>query len=325
MISRLPHGLLLQLFLQLGMKLKHVYRVISFTQGNFMNEWVQYCTRKRSAARNEFEKAFWKLIVNAVYGKTIERLEDRECVKICRSKEELLQAVSKTDYKRQIIINEELVIVCSRRSLVYYDKPYYIGFSILEISRYVMYNYFYNVLRKYFVDPKKLQVLYSDTDSYILKILTNNLIEDLKNLKPTLDFSNLPKKHPLYDPSCKSKLFYFKEEFALLPILRFVSLGSKVYATETVCCIDYNCHKDDNCEKNPCLGKLYGNVICNEKLVLKGITKIAKNNFAFDDYLSCLTDQISKRALEYRIQSKKQVISSTVVKKITLAGFSDKR
>ena len=124
MISRLLHGLLLQLFLQLGMELKHVYRVISFTQGNFMNEWVQYCTRKRSAARNEFEKAFWKLIVNAVYGKTIERLEDRECVKICRSKEELLQAVSKPDYKRQIIINEELVIVCSRRSLVYYDKPY---------------------------------------------------------------------------------------------------------------------------------------------------------------------------------------------------------
>ena len=107
-----------------------------------MTEWVQYCTRKRSAARNEFEKAFWKLIVNAVYGKTIVRLEDRECVKICRSKEDLLQAVSKPDYKRQIIVNEELVIVCSRRSLVYYDKPYYIGFSILENSRYIMYNYF---------------------------------------------------------------------------------------------------------------------------------------------------------------------------------------
>ncbi len=126
-----------------------------------------------------------------------------------------MQAVSKPDYKRQIIINEELVIVCSRRSLVYYDKPYSIGFSVLEVSRYIMYNYFYNVLRKYFVDHRKLQLLYSDTDSLILKIITNNLIEDLKNLKPTLDFSNLPKKHPLYDASSKSKPFYFKEEFAL--------------------------------------------------------------------------------------------------------------
>ena len=290
-----------------------------------MNEWVQYCTRKRSAARNDFEKAFWKLIVNAVYGKTIERVENREIVKICRNKEDLLQAVSKPDYKRQIIVNEELVIVCSRRSLVYYDKPYYIGFSILEVSRYIMYNYFYNVLRKYFVDHKKLQLLYSDTDSLILKIVTNNLIDDLKNLKPTLDFSNLTKNHLLYDASCKSKLFYFKEEFALLPILRIVSLGSKVYATETVCCLDYKHHKGDSCEKNPSSGKLYGNIICNEKLVLKGITKRAKNNFAFNDYLNCLSGQISKRAVEYRIQSKKQVISSTIVKKIALAGFSDKR
>ena len=98
-----------------------------------------------------------------------------------------------------------------------------------------------------------------------------------------------------------------------------------MYATETVCCSDYNRHKGDDCDKNPSSGKLYGNVICNEKLVLKGITKIAKNNFAFHDYLSCLTGQISKRALEYRIQSKKQIISSTVTKKIALAGFSDKR
>ena len=184
-----------------------------------------------------------------------------------------------------------------------------------------MYNYFSNVLRKYFVDHRKLQLLYSDTDSLILKIITNNLIEDLKNLKPTLDFSNLPKNHPLYDASCKSKLFYFKEEFALLPVLRIVSLGSKVYATETVCCSDYNRHKGDDCDKNPSSGKLYGNVICNEKLVLKGITKLAKNNFDFNDYLNCLSGQISKRAVEYRIQSKKQVISSTIVKKIALAGF----
>ena len=127
-------------------------------------------------------------IVNAVYGKTIENLWDRETVKICRSKEELLQAVSKKVYKRQTIINEELVIVMHGKSLVYYDKPYYIGFSILEISKYIMYYYYYNVLRKYFGNYTDLQVLYSDTDSYILKIKTPNLEEDLRNLKQTFAF-----------------------------------------------------------------------------------------------------------------------------------------
>mgnify|MGYP007092487997 CR=1 FL=1 len=77
-----------------------------------------------------------------MYGKTIENLSDRESIKICRSKEELLQAVSKKVYKRQIIVNEELVIVMHRKEMVYYDKPYYIGFSILDISKYIMYYYY---------------------------------------------------------------------------------------------------------------------------------------------------------------------------------------
>ena len=68
------------------------------------------------------------------------------------------------------------------KEIVYYDKPYYIGFSILDISKYIMYHYYYNVLRKYFDNHSNLQVLYSDTDSFILKIKTNNLIDDLRNL-----------------------------------------------------------------------------------------------------------------------------------------------
>ena len=92
---------------------------------------IVHCTKKRSGSKTEFEKNFWKLIVNAVYGKTIENLWDRESIKICRSKEELLQAVSKKVFKRQIIVNEDLVLVEHHKAVVYYDKPYYIGFSIL--------------------------------------------------------------------------------------------------------------------------------------------------------------------------------------------------
>ena len=184
-----------------------------------------------------------------MYGKTIENVWDRDNVKICRSKKDLLQAVSKKCYKRQIIINEDLVIVTQHKFMVYCDKPYYIGFSILEISKYLMYYYYYCVLRKYFVNYENVQLLYSDTDSYILKIKTDNLISDLRNLKQTLDFSNLHHNHPLFDDSKKSRLFYLKEEFALLPILRIVSLGSKVYSIETVCCHQYQSHHNNYCEK----------------------------------------------------------------------------
>ena len=123
-----------------------------------------------------------------------------------------------------------------KKACVFYNKPYFIGFSILDISKYIMYDYFYNVLRKYYPKPGTLELLYSDTDSLVLKIRTKDLIYDLKCLGSTLDFSNIPSNHILYDNSKKSKLFHFKEEFGLLPILRMVSLGSKVYGIQLSCC-----------------------------------------------------------------------------------------
>ena len=62
-----------------------------------------------------------------------------------------------------------------------------------------------------------------------------------------------------------------------------------------------------------------------EKKVVKGISTLAKNNFTYQDYLQCLTNQISKKAIDYRIKSKRQVITSNMVKYIALASFSDKR
>ena len=205
-----------------------------------------------------------------MYGKTIENLSDRESVRICRSKQELLQSVSKKTFKRQVIVNEDMVIVAHKKLTVFYNKPYYIGFSILDISKYIMYDYYYNVLRKYFVDYTSVQLLYSDTDSFVLKIKTNDLLQDLENLAPTFDFSNLNPNHQLFDPTKKSKLFHFKEEFSLLPILRFVSLGSKVYAIQTVCCHDFNL-------KLPC--------ICSSDKS-KNIKSVQQHDFRYSDKLT---------------------------------------
>ena len=268
-------------------------------------------------------------IINAVYGKTIENVWDRETVKICRSKEELLQSVSKKTYKRQVIVNEDMVIVAHKKLVVYYNKPFYIGFSVLNISKYIMYDYYYNVLRKYFIEYRKVQLLYSDTDSFILKIKSSDIHQDLENLSPTFDFSNLPPKHKLFDSSKKSKLFHFKEEFGMLPILRYVSLGSKVYALQTVCCHEFNPHLPCRCR----LSKPNNNnnflkqreFPHSDKLTLKGVSKMAKSQFTFEDYLYCLQNQRAQRTDDFRITSKCQQISSNIIRKIALSGFMDKR
>lgn len=94
---------------------------------------------------------------------------DRDIAKICRTKEELLQYVTKGNYKRQVIINEELVIVFLQQSHVYFNKPFYIGFSILDISKTLMTDMFYNILKKYYEND--ICMLYTDTDSFILRVI----------------------------------------------------------------------------------------------------------------------------------------------------------
>ena len=134
-------------------------------------------------------------MVNAVFGKTNENLSDRDVVQICRTKQEIMHEVSKSTYKRQIIVNEEMVIVSQRKTQVYYNKPYYVGFSILDISKVLMHDYLYNILRPVYLNSESVQVLYSDTDSFILKIQSKTIISDLTRLKPSFDYSNLPIDH----------------------------------------------------------------------------------------------------------------------------------
>ena len=266
-------------------------------------------------------------MVNSVFGKTIENLTDRDVVRICSTKEELMHAVSKSTYKRQIIVNEELVVVLLNKIVVYYDKPYYIGFSILDISKFIMYDYFYNILKRYFRPPASIDLLYSDTDSFILKIKTNDIYHDLKCLSTSFDFSNLPRNNPLFDESKKLKLFNFKEEFGLLPILRIVSLGSKVYSLQVACCHSFGKENEGECklhtkQNTMCIKKTNSFV---DKLILKGISSIAKSQFSFDDYFLCLKNQRAQRVLDSRIESKSHKLSSVIVRKIALSGFCDKR
>ena len=87
------------------------------------------------------------LIYFQVYGKTIENVLDRDITKICRTKEQFLQHVTRTNYKQHVIINDELVIVFLKQTYVYFNKPFYIGFSILEISKTLMTDFWYLVLK----------------------------------------------------------------------------------------------------------------------------------------------------------------------------------
>jgi hypothetical protein len=109
-----------------------VHRVLEFNQKDFIKPFIEMCTEERRNARNDFDKSLFKKISNSIYGKTIENIRDRVEVKLHKTESGLQKSLNKHDYKRFSIIDDNLVATTHRISKVHHDKPYPVGFTILE-------------------------------------------------------------------------------------------------------------------------------------------------------------------------------------------------
>ena len=140
----------LQLYLLLGMKITKVHKVLEFQQSPWMQPYIQKNTQLRTQAKNDFEKDFFKLMNNAVFGKTMENVRKRVNVKLLRSDEEqkILKLVAKPTFARQVIFNPDLVGIQNHKEKVLLNKPIYVGMSVLDLSKHLMYDFYYNHLKK---------------------------------------------------------------------------------------------------------------------------------------------------------------------------------
>lgn len=313
------HGLNLQQYLRLGMKLESVHRVIKFMQKPYMTPWINFCTDQRIKAKNAFEKNFWKLIANCVFGKTIEGLENRKKVQICCTSESFISAIKKPCYERHIIVNPTLSIVLFTKMQSKVIRPYYIGFSILEISKFVMYEFYYSILQNYF-GQEGVKCLYQDTDSFVLSLKTTDIYSDFRNLGEYFDFSNVHQSHPLFSEKFKSQLFKFKEEMGLTPISRFCALKAKVYSFEVACP-----HKVGINSKGVCMECENKTNLVSNVNKLKGVQQSTARQLHFEKYLKCIESSYKRRDNVRQITSKNQKITTNFVNKISLSSFDDKR
>ncbi|GBM87305.1 hypothetical protein AVEN_107421-1 [Araneus ventricosus] len=106
--------------------------------------------------------------------------------------------------------------------------PIQVGFTILELSKVLMYDFHYNIIFKKYGD--KARLLFTDTDSLCYEITTGDLNDDLENMKNYFDFSDYPRDHPLYSDVTKKNIGFFKDELNGQPCLEFVGLRSKMYS-----------------------------------------------------------------------------------------------
>ena len=167
----------LQLYLSLGLKLKKVHRVLEFDQSPWLRQYIDFNTQKRAGAKNAFEKDFFKLMNNSVYGKTCENLRKRVDVRLVTDKSKLSKLASSPTYVNSKIFTEDLVAVHKIKETLKLDRPAYVGMCILDLSKTLMYDFHYNYIKKRYNNKAKL--LFTDTDSLCYEIETQDIYEEL--------------------------------------------------------------------------------------------------------------------------------------------------
>ncbi|KAK3107269.1 hypothetical protein FSP39_010803 [Pinctada imbricata] len=293
------HYRVLKLYFQLGMKIKKVHKVLEFSQRDFLKPYIMMNTRRRSQAKNDWEKSFYKLMNNAVFGKTLENLRNRCDVRLVHTNEKFERLVAKTQFKRFEIINEDLVMIELAKVRLHMNKPVAIGQAILDLSKYTMYDFHYLYIKRKFKD--NVELCFTDTDSFLYDIKCNDLYEELIPDKHLFDFSNYPPAHFLHSTTNKSVLGKFKDECASKIMLRFCGLRSKLYA--------YNVqgHEKDICKA-------------------KGVVKATiQKNLRLDLYEECLASHQTKTYQMNLIQSSNHVLTLRECSKLALSAFDDKR
>ena len=150
-----------------GLILKKVHRTISFGQEAWLKPYNQN-TELRKAAKNDFEKDFFKLMINSVFGKTMEDVRNRRDVKLVVTEERRKKSVSETNYDSCKQFSEKSMAIEMRKTELLMDKPITVRQAILDISKTLMFEFFYDYLKPKYQD--KMRLCYMDTDSFILQI-----------------------------------------------------------------------------------------------------------------------------------------------------------
>ena len=185
--------------LSLRMKFIKVHRILKFKQSNWLKEYIEFNTEKRKNAVREFKKSLFKLLINCIYGKSMENIRKRISVKLINNSKDYLRRVSKPNFVSQKIFDKNFIAVNQIEFVLTLNKPIYVGLSILELSKLLMYKFHYDyVCIKY--DAK---LLFTDTDSLVYETNSEDVYEQYFKDRELFDFSGYPIDSKYYDSTSK--------------------------------------------------------------------------------------------------------------------------
>ena len=285
----------LKQYLALGMELMRVHRGIKFEESHWLKPYIDANTALRAKANNEFEKDFFK------FGKTMENIRNRKDIKLLSNRDKARKYAAKPNFHHLKIFSENLVAMHMKRTTLTFNKPIYLGLSILDLSKAIMYEFHYDYIKPKYND--RVNLLYTDTDSLMYEIETEDFYKDISDdVMDRFDTSNFKPNHPSGIPTgCNKKVLgKFKDETGGGCIVEFAALRAKLYS-----------FKMDNEE---------------ETKKCKGIkTGVIEKSITHEDYKTCLFERKEQRRQMNVLRSYNHTIYTETINKVALSPFDDKR
>ena len=280
------HISILKQALNHGLKSKKVHRVIEFNQEAWLKKYIDINTELRKKASNDFEKDFFKLMNNAVFGKTMENVRKHRDIKLVKTDHKRIKLASKPNYHTMNLISENLSIIELEKVKVKMNKPMYLGLSILEISKIIMYEFCYDYMKNKYGDMVKLCYM----DFY------KDIAQDVEE---RFDTSNYDVDRPLPKGKNKKVVGLMKDKLGGWIITEIVALRPKTYSYMT----------DEFIEMKKAKGT--------KKCIIKKMLK-------FEDYKKCLFDNEPMLKSQQRFKSENQEVYTDNINKIALSSNDDK-
>ena len=295
----------LKLYLSLGMKLTKIHRVLQFKQSKWLKPYIDRNIEMWRKMNNKSDKQFFKLMSNSIYGKAVENIRNRVDIRLATQEKQVDKWIAKPYFKHRTIFSENLSAIHMRKQSLLFNKAIYVGMSILDISKTLIYDFHYNFFKIKYGDRARLQ--YEDTDSLQYLVETDNVYKDMKETLDRYDTSNFKKNNLWEMPQVnKKKLGTMKDELGGRILYEYVGLKSKMYSNRS--------EKKKNSNDFEYMKKS------------KGVKKsVVKNEINFEDYKTCLFEQKEMYKSMNQIRSKHHELYTVELYKKVLSHSDDKR
>ncbi|XP_064458849.1 uncharacterized protein LOC135369113 [Ornithodoros turicata] len=284
----------LQLYMQLGLQVTKVHRVLKFNQKPLLRDYVDFNHELRKNATNTFERQKSKYMINAVFGRFCMQVRKFVDCRLTVTDEQVLKLLRKPNLKQFRALSAHVILFQFSQAVLQMKQPLYLGFTILELSKLKMFDFYHNHLMRVAPDTR---LLYMDTDSYIILLSDEKSLLELAD--DHLDNSAYEQDNPLYSTKNKMVLGKFKNEMPRDHILGFCCLKPKLYAL-------------DLCSK-----KQYNRA--------KGVKLCEARKLHFSTYTDALEHGTIHRVKQNLIVQKDNVNKSVTVRKIALNPLDTKR